>query len=225
MTRGPIGTEIEAGPVPAWPRLAGARGALALAGLGLPALVVVAPFLGLPAGAATPSALSQFLLESKEQPGYTVSGHPTTLSTPSALLEGGLYNSGQKKNLVSALKKAGFVKAVEETISASADNEGFSLVMQFKNAAGAQAGATLFLRLATTDQAGTKPFSVVGVQGAKGVTVTGGAGGSANAYWTAGDCAFGTGIYDDTASSAKAVAAPVQAGIKSQAARIGTTCP
>jgi hypothetical protein len=191
-----------------------------LGGLTLPALA-----LGSPAGAATSPSLSQFLLKSKEQPGYTVGGRPTTLSTPSALLEGGLYTTGQIKGVVSALKKAGFVKAVEETISASADNEGFSLVMEFKNAAGAQTGATLFLRLATTDQAGTKPFGVAGVQGAKGVTVTGGAGGSANAYWTAGDCAFGTGIYDDTAMSAKAVAAPVQAGIKSQAARVGTTCP
>ena len=205
--------------------MTGACGALALVGLVLPVLVVAALFLGLPASASTPSSLSQFLLKSKEQPGYTVGGRPATLSTPSALLEGGLYTSGQKKNLVSALKKAGFVKAVEETISASANNEGFSLVMQFQNAAGAQTGAALFLRLATTDQAGTKPFSVVGVQNAKGVTVTGGAGGSANAYWTAGDCAFGTGIYDDTAVSAKAVAAPVQAGIKSQAARVGTTCP
>ena len=66
---------------------------------------------------------------------------------------------------------------------------------------------------------------MAGVPGAKGVTVTGGAGGSANAYWSAGDCAFGSGIYDGTAMSAKAVASPVQAGIKSQAERVGTTCP
>ena len=47
MTRAPIGTEIEAGSVPAWRRLAGACGALALGGLALPALVVAALFLGL----------------------------------------------------------------------------------------------------------------------------------------------------------------------------------
>ncbi len=177
------------------------------------------------ASAASSSSLSQFLLKSNEMPGYTVGGRPTTLTTPSALIEGGLYTASQKKSLVSALKTAGFVKAVEETTTASANNEGFSLVMEFRNAAGAQTGAGLFLRLATKDQAGTKPFGVAGVQDAKGITVTGGAGGSANAYWSAGNCAFGSGIYDDTAASAKAVASPVQAGIKSQAKRVGTTCP
>ncbi len=204
---------------------AGANAAQALGGLTLSALVVAGLFLGLPAGASASSSLSQFLLKSKEEPGYTVGGRPTTMTTPSGLIEGGLYNKGERKSFVSALKKAGFVKAVEETITASADNEGLSLVMQFKNAAGAQTGATLFLQVAKTGQTGTKLFSVAGVKGAKGVTVTGGAGGSANAYWTAGDCAFGTGIYDDTATSAKAAAAPVQAGIRAQAKRVGTTCP
>lgn len=219
MTRGPIGTEV--GRRPAAVRcLAGVCGALALGGLVLPALG-----LGSMAGAGTSSSLAQFLLKSKEQPGYTVGGRPETLNTPSAVLKGGLYAAGETKSLVSALKKAGFVKAVEESIAASANNEGFSLVMEFKTAAGAQTGAALFLRLATTNQAGSKPFSVAGVPGAKGVTVTGGAGGSANAYWSAGDCAFGSGIYDDTAASAKAAASPVQAGIKAQATRVGTTCP
>ena len=220
MTRGPIGIEVGRGPAPARRCLAGACCALALGGVGLP---VLRP--GSPAGAATSSSLSQFLLKSKEQPGYTVGGRPTTLTTPSALVEGGLYTAGQKKSLVSGLKRAGFVKAVEETTTASANNEGFSLVMEFGSVAGAQTGAALFLRAATTDQAGAKPFGVSGVPGAKGITVTGGAGGSANAYWSAGDCAFASGLYDDTARSAKAVASPVQAGIKSQATRVGTTCP
>ena len=66
---------------------------------------------------------------------------------------------------------------------------------------------------------------MAGVPGAKGVTVTGSAGGSANAYWSAGNCAFGSGVYDGTATSAKAAASPVQAGITSQAERVGTTCP
>ena len=74
-------------------------------------------------------------------------------------------------------------------------------------------------------QTGTKLFSVTGVAGAKGVTVTGGAGGSANAYWSAGDCAFGSGVYEALVTSAKAAAAPVQAGIRAQAKRVGTTCP
>ncbi len=71
--------------------------------------------------------------------------------------------------------------------------------MQFSSPAGAQAGAALFLHIAKTAQAGSKPFTVAGVPGAKGVTVTGAEGGSANAYWSVGDCAFGSGIYDGTA--------------------------
>ena len=104
-------------------------------------------------------------------------------------------------------------------------NEGLSIVMQFSSPAGAQAGAALFLQIAKSAQAGSKSFTVSGVPDAKGVTVTGSAGGSANAYWSVGDCAFGSGIYDATAVSAKAVASPVQTGIRSQAKRVGTTCP
>ncbi len=97
--------------------------------------------------------------------------------------------------------------------------------MQFSSAAGAQSGAAVFLHLAKTGQGGTKPFGVAGVPAARGVTVTGSQGGSANAYWSAGNCAFGAGIYDATATSAKAAASPVQTGIKSQAKRVGATCP
>jgi hypothetical protein len=98
-------------------------------------------------------------------------------------------------------------------------------VLQFSSPAGAQTGAALFLQMAKTGQSATKPFTVAGVPSAKGLTVNGSAGGSANAYWFAGNCAFGSGIYDGTATSAKAVAAPVQTGIKSQAKRVGATCP
>ncbi len=191
-----------------------------LGALGVPALGA-----GAPAGAASSASLSRFLLKSNEQPGYTVGGHPSTMTTPSGLIQGGPFTARQKKSIVSTLKKAGFVKAVEEATTGSGTNEGFSLVMQFSNAAGAQTGATLFLHLAQTGQAGSKPFTVTGVTGAKGVTVTGSAGGSANAYWSAGDCAFGSGLYDGRAISAKAAAAPLVAGIRSQAKRVGTTCP
>ena len=158
-------------------------------------------------------------------PGYTVGGHPSTMTTAAGLLEGGPLSKTQKKSAISTLQKAGFVKAVEESAEGSNTNEGLSLVMQFSSAAGAQTGAAVFLDMAKTGQAGAKPFRVGGVPGAMGVTVIGSAGGSANAYWSAGDCAFGSGVYDGTATSAKAAASPVRAGIKSQAKRIGTTCP
>ena len=167
-------------------------GALVLGGLGLSALF------GGPAGAATTSPLAPFLLKSHEEPGFTVSGSATTITTPSGLIASGSLTKSESKSFVSTLQKAGFVKAVEETTKGSGSNEGLSLVMQFSNPAGAQAGAALFLQVAKSGQTGTKLFSVAGVPGAKGVTVTGGAGGSANAYWSAGDCAFGSGVYEGT---------------------------
>ncbi len=195
-------------------------GALVLGGLGLTTLFVVAP-----AGAATTAPLSQFLLKAHEEPGFAVSGRPNTITSPSGLIASGSLTKSESKSFVGTLRKAGFVKAVEENTTGSGSNEGISLVMEFTNPAGAQVGAALFLQVAKSGQTGTKLFSVAGVAGAKGVTVTGGAGGSANAYWSAGDCAFGSGVYEATATSAKAAAAPVQAGIRAQAKRVGTTCP
>ena len=195
-------------------------GALALGVLCLSVLVVVEP-----AGAATTSPLAPFLLKPHEEPGFTVSGRPTPINTPSGLIAGGSLTKSERKSFISTLQKAGFVKAVDEITKGSGSNEGLSLVMQFTNPAGAQAGAALFLQVAKSGQTGTKLFRVAGVSGAKGVTVTGGAGGTANAYWSVGDCAFGAGIYDSTVTSAKAAAAPVQAGIRAQAKRVGTACP
>jgi len=206
-----------------WPRRdAHARGLLVLAGLGL---ALPSLFSGGPAGAATASPLSQFLLKSYEEPGFAVSGRPSTITSPSGLIASGSLTKSESKSFAGTLRKAGFVKAVEENTTGKGSNEGISLVMQFTNPAGAQAGAALFLQVAKQGQAASKPFSVAGVAGAKGVTVTGGAGGSANAYWSAGDCAFGSGVYQGTVTSAKAAAAPVQAGIRAQAKRVGTTCP
>jgi hypothetical protein len=204
-------------------------GALALGTVTMGALVTV-PAVGLaltaaPAGAASTSTLSHFLLKSNEQPGYTVGGRPTTMTTAAGLVEGGPFTAKQSKTIINELKQGGFVKAVEESTKSTGSNEGFSLVMEFSSPAGAQSGAALFLHIAQTGQAGSKPFTISGVSGAKGVTVTGSAGGSANAYWSAGDCAFGSGLYDGTAISPKAAAAPLETGIRSQAKRVGTTCP
>ena len=219
MTGDPAVTKAErARPAARW-HVAGVSGALVLGGFGLPALF------GGPVGAATTSSLAPFLLKSHEEPGFTVSGHPTTITKPSGLIASGSLNKSESNSFVSTLQKAGFVKAAEESTSGSGSNEGLSLVIQFSNPAGAQAGAALFLQVAKSGQTGTKLFSVAGVPGAKGVTVTGGAGGSANAYWSAGDCAFGSGAYEALATSAKAAASPVQAGIRAQAKRVGTTCP
>jgi hypothetical protein len=188
-------------------------------------LVVPVVGLGASAGAASTSSLSNFLLKSNEMPGYTVGGRPTTTKTAAGMIEGGSLTKKQAESAISTLQQAGFVKAVQESAKGSNANEGLSLVMQFNSPAGAQAGAALFLHIAKTSQAGSKPFTVAGVPGAKGVTVTGSEGGAANAYWSVGDCVFGSGIYDATALSAKAVAAPVQTGIKSQAKRVGPICP
>jgi hypothetical protein len=213
-------TEAQRACATARSRVAGVCGALVLGGIGLPTLF------GGPVGAATTaSSLAPFLLRSHEEPGFTVSGHPTTITKPSELIASGSLTKSESKSFVSTLQKAGFVKAVEENTTGSGSNEGLSLVIQFTNPAGAQAGAALFLQVAKSGQTGAKLFSVTGVPGAKGVTVTGGAGGSANAYWSAGDCAFGSGAYEALVTSAKAAASPVQAGIRAQAERVGTTCP
>ncbi len=219
MTGDTTVTEVQRARAPARRRVAGLCGALVLGAIGLPAL------LGGPVGAATTSSLAPFLLRSHEEPGFTVSGHPTTITNPSGLIASGSLTKSESKSFVSTLQKAGFVKAVEENTTGSGSNEGLSLVIQFTNPAGAQAGAALFLQVAKSGQTGAKLFSVTGVPGAKGVTVTGGAGGSANAYWSAGDCAFGSGAYEALVTSAKAAASPVQAGIRAQAKRVGTTCP
>ena len=200
--------------------LAAAGGALMLGGLVAPVLP-----LGASAGAASTSSLSRYLLKSNEMPGYTVGGRPTTTTTAAGMMKGGSLTKKQRNSAVSTLQQAGFVKAVQESTKGSNTNEGLSIVMQFSSPAGAQAGAALFLQIAKSAQAGSKSFTVSGVPDAKGVTVTGSAGGSANAYWSVGDCAFGSGIYDSTATSAKAVASTVQTGIKSQAKRVGVTCP
>ena len=132
--------------------------------------------LGASAGAATKSSLSQYLLKSNEMPGYTVGGRPTTTSTAAAMMEGEDLSRKQTQSDISTLEQAGFVKAVQESPKGSNTNEGLSIVMQFSSPAGAQAGAALFLHIAKTAQAGSKPFTVAGVPGAKGVTVTGGRG-------------------------------------------------
>jgi len=177
------------------------------------------------AGASTASPLSAFLLKSHEEPGFTVSGRPSTIVNPSGLIASGSLTKSEIKSFVGTLRKAGFVRAAEENTTGSGSNEGISLVMEFANPAGARAAVALFLQVAKSGQIGGKPFTVAGVAGAKGVTVTGGAGGSANAYWSAGDCAFGSGVYQGTVTSAQAAAAPVQAGIRAQARRVGSSCP
>jgi hypothetical protein len=219
LTRSPALARAEGTRAAAPWRVGGVCGVLVLGGIGLLALF------GGPVGAATASPLAPFLLKSHEEPGFAVSGHPTTITKPSGLIASGSLTKSESKSFVSTLQKAGFVKAVEEGTTGSGSNEGLSLVIQFTNPAGAAAGAALFLQVAKSGQAGTELFTVAGVPGAKGVTVTGGAGGSANAYWSAGDCAFGSGAYEALVTSAKAAAAPVQAGIRAQAKRVGTTCP
>ena len=202
-----------------WELLVGACGAVVLGAVVLPVLSLATP-----AGASNPP-LSQFLLKSGEQTGYSVGGKPATSSTPSGFLEGDQFTASQLRNAKSTLKKDGFVKAVEESSKGPGSSDGFSWVIEFTNAAGATSAAALFLHLAQANQNSTQPFSVSGVSGAKGVTDTGSEGGSANAYWSGGDCAFGSGLYNPDVTSATKAAAPVQAGISSQYKSFGTFCP
>jgi hypothetical protein len=139
-----------------------------LGGIGLTVLF------GGPVGAATTSPLAPFLLKSHEEPGFTVSGHPSTITKPSGLIASGSLTKSESMSFVSTLQKAGFVQAVEESTKGSGSNEGLSLVIQFSDPAGAQAGAALFLQVAKSGQTGTKLFSVAGVPGARGVTGRGG---------------------------------------------------
>ena len=138
----------------------GGLGALAMGALVTGALAAVSTLgVGLaaaPAGAASTSTLSHFLLKSNEQPGYTVGGRPTTMTTAAGLVEGGPFSAKQTESISNTLKQAGFVKAVEESTKSTGSNEGFSLVMQFSSPAGAQTGAALFLHLAQTGQAGVE---------------------------------------------------------------------
>jgi hypothetical protein len=114
-------------------------GVLALGGL----LVPVVGFEG-PAGAASTSSLSKYLLTSNEVPGYSTGGRPTTTSTAAGMIEGESLTKTQSQSAISTLQHAGFVKAVQESMQGSNTNEGLSTVMQFSSPAGAQAGAALF---------------------------------------------------------------------------------
>ena len=180
---------------------------------------------GPPAGAASTSTLSHFLLKSDEQPGYTVSGHPTTMTTAAGLVEGGPFSAKQTKSIINTLKQAGFVKAVEESTKSTGSNEGFSLVMQFSSPAGAQSGAALFLHLAQTGQAGSKPFTDQRGERRQGrhrhrqrrrvgqrVLVGGGL------RVRLGPLRRHGGLGQDRRR-------PLETGIRSQAKRVGTTCP
>ena len=131
MTRSPALARAEGTRAAAPWRVGGVCGVLVLGGIGLLALF------GGPVGAATASPLAPFLLKSHEEPGFAVSGHPTTITKPSGLIASGSLTKSESKSFVSTLQKAGFVKAVEEGTTGSGSNEGLSLVIQFTNPAGA----------------------------------------------------------------------------------------
>ena len=194
-------------------------GALALGGMGLPALF------GDPVGAATTSSLAPFLLKSGEEPGFTVSGGPTTIATPSGLIASGSLTKSESKSFVSTLRKAGFVKAVEENTKGSGSNETcpWFLVQQpspLRGGSGAvPAGGQVGPDRDEVLRRGRGPGSEGCHRDGRGGWVGG------TAYWSAGGCDLGSGAYEALVTSAKAAASPVQAGIRAQAKRVGTTCP
>jgi hypothetical protein len=202
------------------------RGDVLAVGLSALACLLVLTFAA-PTVASTPP-LSQFLLRSGEQPGYDVSSSVQTVTSAASFMKGSAYTAQQAANAVKTLKRAGFVEAAEENITGSGGLVGFAMVMEFKSAAGARTGASVFAHLATLGAGPTpRAFKVPAVTSARGETQIGGSGGTANAYWYGGRCLFGSGLFDPNAATASAatVALPVVDGITAQHARVGASCP
>jgi hypothetical protein len=200
---------------------------MGLWGAGLTALsCLLALCVTAPAAASLP--LTYFLLHSGDQPGFSVSGTPRTVTSPVTFMQGGA-SASQLSSSVTILNRSGFVQAAEEHTKGSG-GQGFSIVAEFKTAAGARAGAALLFDLAQQSK-GPKQrvFTIPGFANARGLTQVGTvrAGPSANVYWFDGRCALGSGLLSKsgTHKTARQVARPVVLGIKKQLIRFGSSCP
>ena len=199
---------------------AGKRARRVLAGGGLTAVVLAASALAAGVG------LTGFLLRSGEQTGYPVTGKRATQNSIEAYVNYGGGSKKQKRAETAELKKAGFLEAADEQLRASHGREAFSLVMEFSSSAGAQTIAAGLLSNAIKLQgksAKLSRFTIPGVPSAAGVVAKAGRVATANVYWTAGDCAFGSGDY--VPKHAGPVSTPVIAGVKALDKRIYDSCP
>jgi hypothetical protein len=175
------------------------------------ALAVVAVAVALLVGAGKqrhrPTTQQGFLLQSGEQPGFSVTSPPTAIR----------------------LQQPGFKSGVQESLGAPDGRAGFTLILEFKTPAGARTAAAQYLSSARAGAASLKlaAFTVPGVAGTHGFTGPGKPVGVADAYWTVGRCMLGSGVSVSGASgkSAAALSKPVIAGIQSQSKRIGGRCP
>jgi hypothetical protein len=192
----------------------------------LAAALIVLAAVAATALAVVTRSLSSFLLSSHEQTGYSVSGHPAIQSSTKAFVSYGGGSTKTKETETAELTKAGFIAAADEQLRASHGRQGFSLVMEFTSAAGAQSAATNLFKNAIAQQGkGAKliRFKVKGVPGAKGVIAVGAGASTSNVYWADGQCAFGSGDY--VPKQAGALDKPVITGVQSVHQRVKGACP
>lgn len=170
-----------------------------------------------------------FLLRANEQPGFTVSGKPSTETTLKSFLSSMGLSASQQETYEKRYAHIGFVLGAGESLTASGGRQGFSELVEFRTVEGAREAAATFLAVARSSQGTAKVsnFTVPGVPDARGITARGGAVATANAYWYTGRCMLGSGLYLPHASneSGAQVDGPVLSGIESQERRIKQACP
>jgi len=170
-----------------------------------------------------------FLLRANEQPGFTLSGKPTTETTLKSFLASEGLSAAQQKTYEKRFARAGFLLSSGELLTASGGRGGFSEVVQFSTLAGAQEATASFLALARSSQgtATVTNFTVPGIPSLRGITARAGAVATANAYWYTGKCMLGSGVYlpHGGKESTAQIDRPVVSGIQSQERRIKGACP
>lgn len=171
----------------------------------------------------------RLLLRSEEQPGFVVNGVTATQSSVSAFLASFGSTKAERSQLSTVLGHARFHLSAIEDLLGSQGRQGSSELLELGNATGARAAAAAFMALTRHNEHGAKltTFSVKGVGSAKGIVARGGSVAIANVYWTVGSCMLASSLYLPQAGkeTVTMVAAPVIAGVRSQAHRIGRSCP
>jgi hypothetical protein len=201
----------------------------ALAMVGAVSLVLaVAGGVALAAPYAPPDAT--YLLRSGEQPGFHVKGQVQITPTIAAYVKLAELKGKAAAAATKLLNTAGYAGGADEGLGGAKGLQGFSVVETFSQAAGPALVRNFLINQAVGNQkgGGTKEyrFSVPGVSSARGVTAVDGKIATANVYWTEGSCELGSGLYLPKGGklSAKAIAAPVIAGVKAQHRRTHGGC-
>ena len=185
-----------------------------------------------PATTAKPSAATvagRLLLRSQEQPGFVVNGVMASQTSVSRFLSSFGTTKAERSQLSTVLDHAGFHLSAVEDLLGSQGRQGSSELLELRNAAGARSVVTAFLGLTRHNERGAQlaSFSVKGVPSATGIVARGGSVAIANVYWTVGSCMLASGLYlpQGGKETVAMVAAPVISGVRSQAHRIGRSCP